>query len=44
MWFQNFVMDMPYDIRIQYPKIDFQLPGNLTDDSIVNLGHCTIAS
>ena len=25
---------MPYDIRIPYIKIDFQLPGNLTNDSI----------
>ena len=31
---QNFVMDMPYDIRVPY-KNDFQMPGNLTDDSIV---------
>ena len=22
---------MPYDIRLTYKKIDFQLPGNLTD-------------
>ena len=28
-------MDMPYDIRITYKKIDFQLPGNLTDDSVI---------
>ena len=34
MWLQNFVMDMPYDIRIPY-KNDFQLPGNLTDDSVI---------
>ena len=26
-------MDMPYDIRLTYSKIDFQLPGNLTVDS-----------
>ena len=30
---------MPYD---QSSEIDFQLPGNLTDDSIV-FGHCTVA-
>ena len=28
-------MDMPYDIRFTYKKIDFQLPGNLTDDSVI---------
>ena len=28
-------MDMPYDIRLTYEKIDFQLPGNLTDDSVI---------
>ena len=28
-------MDMPYDIRLTYKKIDFQLPGNLTDDSVI---------
>ena len=31
---QNFVMDMPFDIRVPY-KNDFQMPGNLIDDSIV---------
>ena len=31
----NYVMDMPYDIRLTYKKIDFQLPGNLTDDSVI---------
>ena len=34
-WFQNYVMDMPYDIRLTYRKIDFQLPGNLRDDSVI---------
>ena len=28
-------MDMPYDIRLTYKKIDFQLPGNLADDSVI---------
>ena len=28
-------MDMPYDIRFTYKKIDFQLPGNLTDDRVI---------
>ena len=28
-------MDMPYDIRRACKKIDFQLPGNLTDDSVI---------
>ena len=28
-------MDMPYDIRLTYKKIDFQLPGTLTDDSVI---------
>ena len=28
-------MDMPYDIRLTYKQIDFQLPGNLTDDSVI---------
>ena len=28
-------MDMPYDIRTPYKKIDFHLPGNFTDDSII---------
>ena len=28
-------MDMPYDIRFAYRKIDFQLPGNLMDDSVI---------
>ena len=28
-------MDMPYNIRLTYRKIDFQLPGNLTDDSVI---------
>ena len=28
-------MDMPYDIRLTYEKNDFQLPGNLTDDSVI---------
>ena len=28
-------MDMPYDIRLTYKKIDFQLPGILTDDSVI---------
>ena len=28
-------MDMPYDIRLTYKKIDFQLPGSLTDDSVI---------
>ena len=27
-------MDMPYDIRLTY-KNDFQVPGNLTDDSVI---------
>ena len=27
-------MDMPYDIRLTYKKIDFQLPGNLIDESV----------
>ena len=27
-------MDMPYDIRLTYKKIDFQLPGKLTDNSV----------
>ena len=27
-------MDMPYDIRPTH-KNDFQLPGNLTDDSVI---------
>ena len=34
-WFQYFVMDMPFDIRITYKKNDFKLPGNLTDASII---------
>ena len=28
-------MDMPYDIRLRYKKIDFQLPGNLIVDSVI---------
>ena len=28
-------MDMPYDIRLTFKKIDFQLPGNLTYDSVI---------
>ena len=28
-------MDMPYNIRLTYKKFDFQLPGNLTDDSVI---------
>ena len=28
-------MDMPYDIRLTCSKIDFQLPGNLTDNSVI---------
>ena len=28
-------MDKPYGIRLAYKKIDFQLPGNLTDDSVI---------
>ena len=28
-------MDMPYDIRLTYKKVDIQLPGNLTDDSVI---------
>ena len=28
-------MDMPYDIRLTYKYIDFQLPVNLTDDSFI---------
>ena len=28
-------MDMSYDIRLAYKNIDFQLPGNLTDDSVI---------
>ena len=28
-------MDMPSDIRIPYIKINFQVSGNLTDDSII---------
>ena len=28
-------MDMPYDIRLTLKKIDFQLPGSLTDDSVI---------
>ena len=28
-------MGMPYDIRITYKKIDFKLPGNLTDNSVI---------
>ena len=35
MWLQNYVMDMPYDVRLTYKKIDFQLPRNLTDDSVI---------
>ena len=35
MWFQNYVMDMPYDIRLTYKNIDFQLPENLIDDSVI---------
>ena len=35
MWFQNYVMDMPYDIRLAYKYIDFQLSGNLTEDSVI---------
>ena len=31
-----YVMDMPYDIRPTYRKIDFQLPGNLTDHVILD--------
>ena len=27
-------MDMRYDIRLTYKKIDFQLPGNFTDDHV----------
>ena len=29
-------MDMLNDIRLTYRKIDFQLPGNLTDDSVIS--------
>ena len=29
------MMDMPYDIRLTYKKIDFQLPGNIIDDSVI---------
>ena len=28
-------MDMPYDIRLTNKKIDFQLPGNFTDDRVI---------
>ena len=35
MWFQNYVMDMHYDIRLAYKYIDFQLSGNLTEDSVI---------
>ena len=28
-------MDMPYDVRTPYKKIDFHLPGNFTDNSII---------
>ena len=28
-------MDIPYDFRISYKKNDFQLLGNLTDDSVI---------
>ena len=28
-------MDMSYDVKLTYLKIDFQLPGNLTGDSII---------
>ena len=28
-------MDKPYGIRLAYKKIDFQLPRNLTDDSVI---------
>ena len=28
-------MDMSYDIRPTYKIIDVQLPGNLTDDSVI---------
>ena len=34
-WFQNYVMHMTYDIRLNILKNDFQLPGNLTDDSVI---------
>ena len=29
------LMDMHYDIRLTYKTIDFQLPGNLTDNSVI---------
>ena len=28
-------MGMPYDIRLTYKRIDFQLLGKLTDDSVI---------
>ena len=28
-------MGMPYDIRLTYKRIDFQLPGNSADDSVI---------
>ena len=28
-------MDMPYYIKLTYKKNDFQLSGNLTDDSVI---------
>ena len=28
-------MDKPYDIRLTYKNFDFQLPGNLTHDSVI---------
>ena len=28
-------MDLPYDIRLTFKKFDFQLPGNLIDDSVI---------
>ena len=28
-------MDMPYDIRLTYKNIDFQLPENLKDDRVI---------
>ena len=35
MWFQNYAVDMPYDIRLAYKYFDFQVSGNLTDDSVI---------
>ena len=29
-------MNVPYDIRLTYKKIDFQLPGNLTNDNVIS--------